>query len=123
LDSILSDLEVPIQQKKAVVNIATLPLLKINPSQFRQLFQNLIINALKFSKENCCPEITIYAEKTTGLNIAGIDPILYNDDYCNIFIKDNGIGFEQKYADEIFTLFKRLNSIDKFEGTGIGLSI
>ncbi len=47
----------------------------------------------------------------------------YHEDYFNIYIKDNGIGFEQKYADEIFILFKRLNSYDKFEGTGIGLSI
>lgn len=123
LGGILSDLEISIEQKKAIINIGELPVLKIIPGQFRQLFQNLIINALKFSKENCPPEINIYAEMTNGPDISGIDSNLYHDDYCNIIIKDNGIGFEQKYADEIFTLFKRLNSIDKFEGTGIGLSI
>ena len=123
INSILSDLEISIEQKKAVLNIGKLPVLKVIPGQFRQLFQNLIINALKFSKENCSPEINIYAEMTNGLNIPGIDTSHHNDDYCNILIKDNGIGFEQKYADEIFTLFKRLNSLDKFEGTGIGLSI
>jgi len=53
----------------------------------------------------------------------GIKQELYKEDHYNIYIKDNGIGFEQKYADDIFTLFKRLNSYDKFEGTGIGLSI
>ena len=123
IDSVLADLEISIEQKKAVINIAQLPVLKVIPGQFRQLFQNLIINALKFSKENCAPEINIYSEIATGFNISGIDANLYNDEYCNIVIKDNGIGFEQKYANEIFTLFKRLNSIDKFEGTGIGLSI
>ncbi len=123
LNGILSDIEISIELKKAVINIGKLPVLKIIPGKFRQLFQNLIINALKFSKENCPPEINIYAEKTNGLNIPGINASHYNDEYCNIIIKDNGIGFEQKYADEIFTLFKRLNSIDKFEGTGIGLSI
>ena len=123
LKGILSDLEISIEQKKAVFKIGKLPVLNIMQGKFRQLFQNLIINALKFSKEDCPPEINIYAEMTNGLHISGIDSRSVNDDYCNIIIKDNGIGFEQKYADEIFTLFKRLNTIDKFEGTGIGLSI
>ena len=123
LEGILGDLEISIEQKNAVINIGKLPVLRIIPGQFRQLFQNLIINALKFSRENCPPEIKIYAENATGRGIPGIEDNKYNDDYCNIIVSDNGIGFEQKYADEIFMLFKRLNSIDKFEGTGIGLSI
>jgi signal transduction histidine kinase len=123
IDGILSDLEVSIEQKKAIIKIGALPTLKIIPGQFRQLFQNLIINALKFSKANYPPEIDIYAEKIKGMQLAGITTDQYNEDYYNIYIKDNGIGFEQKYADEIFVLFKRLNSYDKFEGTGIGLSI
>ncbi len=123
LEGILSDLEISIQQKNAVVNIGQLPVLKIVPSQFRQLFQNLVINSLKFSKDDNAPEIEIYAEKIKGMHMPGIRNELYQDDYYNIYVKDNGIGFEQKYADDIFTLFKRLNSYDKFEGTGIGLSI
>jgi light-regulated signal transduction histidine kinase (bacteriophytochrome) len=123
LDGILSDLEVSIQQKSATIKIQRLPVLKVVPGQFRQLFQNLLINALKFSKENTPPEITIYAEKSKGMKLEGIIPGKYDDYFFNIYIKDNGIGFEQKYASEIFTLFKRLNSYDKFEGTGIGLSI
>jgi len=123
IDGILSDLEVSIEQKKAVITVDKLPVLKVIPGQFRQLFQNLIINALKFSKPNCKPEIHIFSEKIKGMQLAGISQDQYNEDYCNIYIRDNGIGFEQKYADEIFILFKRLNSYDKFEGTGIGLSI
>ena len=123
LDGILSDLEVSIEQKNAVVRVSKLPSLKIAPAQFRQLFQNLIINSLKFSKETEPPLITIYAEKSRGLPISDAKYDVYNEVFYNIYIKDNGIGFEQKYANEIFTLFKRLNSYDKFEGTGIGLSI
>lgn len=123
LDGILSDLEVSIQQKKAVINISKLPALRVVPGQFRQLFQNLLINALKFSREDAVPQIYIYAEKTQGMQLDGIIPGKYDDYFYNIYVKDNGIGFEQKYATEIFTLFKRLNSYDKFEGTGIGLSI
>jgi signal transduction histidine kinase len=122
LDGILSDLEVSIEQKKAVFHIGKLPVLKIIPSQFRQLFQNLIINALKFSKENRPPEIHIYAETTWQKQLLP-DGFTQDGKYCNIYVRDNGIGFEQKYANEIFTLFKRLNSNDKFEGTGIGLAI
>jgi len=123
LQGILSDLEISIQQKKAEIDIEQLPTLNIIPDQFRQLFQNLIINALKFSKPDCPPHIHIYAEKIKGMQIAGIKDNLYDEDFFTIYVKDNGIGFEQKYADEIFTLFKRLNSYDKYEGTGIGLSI
>ncbi|PQJ09149.1 hybrid sensor histidine kinase/response regulator [Flavipsychrobacter stenotrophus] len=121
LQGIISDLEVSIEQKKAVVNIGSLPTITIVQSQFRQVFQNLIMNALKFSRENAPPEITIYAEQVkVNTSKRNSKP---SGDYYTIYVKDNGIGFEQKYADEIFTLFKRLNSADKFEGTGIGLSI
>jgi signal transduction histidine kinase len=123
LEGVLSDLEISIQQKNAVVRVGYLPILKIIPGQFRQLFQNLIINSLKFCRENCRPEIEIYTEKARGIAMPGINHELYKNDHYNIYIKDNGIGFEQKYANDIFTLFKRLNSYDKFEGTGIGLSI
>ncbi len=123
IEGILFDLEVSIEQKKAVFNIGPLPVLRVAPGQFRQLFQNLIINALKFSKENCPPEISIYAERIKSTKSNGMKKDALSEDHYDIYVKDNGIGFEQKYANEIFTLFKRLNNYDKFEGTGIGLSI
>ena len=123
LDGILSDLEITINQKKATIKIDKLPTLRIVPGKFRQVFQNLIINALKFSKPNRSPEIHIYSDIVKGAQIADAKRELYNEDFCNIHVQDNGIGFEQKYANEIFVLFKRLNSYDKFEGTGIGLAI
>ena len=123
LEGILSDLEITIDQKKAVIKIEKLPSLNIVPGQFRQLFQNLIINSLKFCKINNIPEIQISSEIVKGIQLDGLADDKFNDDYCNIYIRDNGIGFEQKYADDIFVLFKRLNSYDKYEGTGIGLAI
>jgi signal transduction histidine kinase len=112
IESILSDLEVSIEQKQAVFIIEPLPILSILPGQLRQLFQNLFINALKFSRDGYPPEIRIHAEKVTD-----------GRDFFQIYVKDNGIGFDQKYADQIFSLFSRLHSNDQFEGTGIGLSI
>jgi hypothetical protein len=123
IEHILSNLELTIEQKKATIKIGPLPVLSVVPDQFLQLFQNLIINALKFSQANKPPEIQIYADKVKGTQIAGVRDDLHNKDFHNIYIKDNGIGFEQKYADDIFVLFKRLNTYDNYEGTGLGLSI
>jgi len=123
LDNIISDLEVSISQKKAIIHIGRIPHLNVIPSQIRQVFQNLIINALKFSKEDVPPVITISAEYVNGLDVEGADTTNANKTYCRIFVKDNGIGFEQKYAGQVFLIFKRLHSHDQFEGTGIGLSI
>jgi len=120
---VLSDLDVSVQQKNATIIIEPLPSASVIPEQFRQLFQNLIVNALKFSKENDTPNIRIYCEKVIGKDVPGIKDDWSDEAFFRIHVKDNGIGFEQKYADGIFTLFKRLNGLDKYEGTGIGLSI
>jgi signal transduction histidine kinase len=118
LTSIISDLEVLITQKQAAIQIAELPTLLVNPVLMRQVFQNLVINALKFSKPEQRPEINIYSEKVLQVNAAG------NTENCyKIHIKDNGIGFDMAYKDQVFVPFKRLHTQDEFEGTGIGLSI
>ncbi|RYZ50716.1 MAG: hypothetical protein EOP49_13445 [Sphingobacteriales bacterium] len=123
LDGVLSDLEIQIEQKNASFSIGELPTLSVIPSQFRQLFQNLIINALKFCKDESAPQIAVYAEKIKGIQIPGLDSHSFNEEFFRIYVKDNGIGFDPQYADQIFTVFKRLHSFDKYEGTGIGLSI
>ncbi|WP_276134170.1 sensor histidine kinase [Polluticoccus soli] len=123
LDGVLSDLEIQIEQKQAVFHIGELPTLYIIPGQFRQLFQNLVINALKFSKEDVPPEINIYSEKVKGMYLNDVPNAVMDQDYHRIIVKDNGIGFDQQYAEQIFTVFKRLHSFDEYEGTGIGLSI
>lgn len=119
---VLSDLEVEISRKNAVIRVSKLPTLPAIPSLLHQLLQNLVANALKFSRNDRTPEIRVFSamvpatEVSQELNGSG-------QQFCSISISDNGIGFEQEYADQIFMIFKRLHNFDQFEGTGIGLSI
>ena len=118
---LIDDFELIIQEKGARFDIGELPVLQVNPGQIRQVFQNIISNALKFSKPGGFPFITIRANRITEKSIdSKPDP---NGQYSCISIQDNGIGFDEKYLENIFVLFERLNSKDKFEGTGIGLAI
>jgi PAS domain S-box-containing protein len=122
VNEVLSDLEVRIQQTQAQIEVGTLPTLEADPIQMRQLLQNLIGNALKFSSEAQPPRIQIYSQqlytkkqrRTPGNSSTPI---------CQIFIQDNGIGFEEKYLDRIFNAFQRLHSRREYEGTGMGLAI
>ena len=123
ITGVLVDLEVSIQQKNAVIDIGPLPRLQGIPDKLRQLFQNLIINALKFSRPGERPVIRVFADVVQGSDVPGIKKEFATRPVCRIHVEDNGIGFEQKYAEGIFALFKRLNSLDTYEGTGIGLSI
>ena len=82
----------------------------------RQLFQNLIGNALKFSKPDVKPIIRVDAEICTVPNASS------HADQCKLTIADNGIGFDNKYKDQIFTIFQRLHGRGEYEGTGIGLA-
>lgn len=117
LKDVLSDLELFIEQKGALINVTPLPTLKVIPGEIRQLFQNIIINSLKFSQKDIVPEINISYEKSTR-EIEGIGYASFHD----IRIRDNGIGFDQQYADQIFVIFKRLHAYSEYEGTGIGLA-
>ncbi len=110
IEDILFDLELSIREKGAVVEVQPIPPLQVMPALIRQLFQNLISNALKFTQPGIAPEIRIWADKA-------------GEDHVNIFIADNGIGFDEKYKDKIFTLFQRLHAREAYEGTGIGLTI
>ncbi len=124
LQTVISDLEILIEQKSAEIQVDKLPTVKIVAAQFRQVFQNLIINALKFSRDGVKPVIRINSEKVKGIDIPSlVDKERYSEDYFRIFIQDNGIGFDSRYTDQIFMAFKRLHTYEQFEGTGIGLSI
>jgi len=120
-EQVLSDLELTIQDKKATVNIEQLPTLPVVPSMFRQLFQNLFSNSLKFSRPDVAPSIHVQTEVIKGVAIPGIKPHQLKEDFHAITVSDNGIGFEDKYADMIFVIFKRLQN--NKQGTGIGLAI
>ncbi len=123
LTEVLSDMETDIQRKNANITFDKLPTLFAIPSQIRQLFQNLISNSIKFAKPNVSPVININSELVNGASITGVDKKHSNALYYNISVRDNGIGFDRKFADDIFVVFKRLHSYHEFEGTGIGLSI
>ncbi len=121
LEQVISDLELSIQDKNAIVNAAKLPSLPVIPGMIRQLFQNLLSNALKFSKPDVPPNVEIYTERIKGIMIPGAKQHLYNEDFEAITFADNGIGFEDKYSSMIFVIFKRLENHK--QGTGIGLAI
>ena len=118
---LLTDFEEAIIDKKVKISIGNIPVIDTIPSQIRQVFQNLISNALKFSRKNIPPYIEITSELIdTKSTIGRPDP---NGAYCRITIADNGIGFDEKFLDRIFVIFQRLNNQSAYEGTGIGLAI
>ncbi len=122
IDEILDDSELVMEQKKATVFYKELPELLGIPLLLYQLFYNLINNALKFSKVGIPSMIKIRAKAVTKYQVEqiGLPPGRL---YTEVLIEDNGIGFQQASAEEIFITFRRLNSKDKFEGTGLGLSL
>ena len=112
---VISDLEVHIAETSGRVGIDVLPTIDADPLQMRQLLQNLIANALKFRREGAPPVITISAHGGVA-NEHGAPAF-------QLLIADNGIGFDEKYLDRIFTPFQRLHGRERYEGTGMGLAI
>ena len=111
---VLADLEVRIQETQARIEVGELPVIQADPLQMRQLLQNLIGNALKFHKPGAPPQIRVTCAPSVGDNGSA---------RYDLIVADNGIGFDPKYADQIFTIFQRLNGTGQFEGTGVGLAI
>ncbi|MEO6253912.1 MAG: response regulator [Ferruginibacter sp.] len=120
---VLTEMESTIQEEKAEIKVKELPSLEVNAGLMAPLFSNLIGNAIKYRRKDINPVINIYAQQETiseagnGLSKAA------KGKYCRIFVEDNGIGFDQKYADQIFDMFIRLHGNNEFEGTGIGLAL
>ena len=123
VSQVLVDLELLISQKNATIHVSELPVLNAIPVQMQQLFYNLVNNALKFSRPGTPPIIEISATNALQEEITMHPELVRFKEYYKITIKDNGIGFEQKYAEKIFTIFQRLHSKSAYEGTGIGLSL
>ncbi len=119
LTEVLSDLEVAIEKSGAEIIRSPLPEIEAEPTQMRQLFQNLVSNAIKFRKENENPIINIYAKNLQRQAHLTATP---GDQVTEIYVEDNGIGFDEKYLDKIFNIFQRLEG-QKFEGSGVGLAI
>lgn len=114
---VLSDLETRIEQTGAQVHVGILPTIVADPLQMRQLLQNLISNALKFRRPGVAPVIEILAEPVSAEQAAG------GRDFYRLLVRDNGIGFDEKYLDRIFNVFQRLHGRNVYEGTGVGLAI
>ncbi|MGZ5303931.1 MAG: sensor histidine kinase [Bacteroidia bacterium] len=119
LKGVLSDLEVTIEQTGAIIKADHLPQIEAEPTQMRQLFQNLISNAIKFRKENETPVIKIKSKIIQRQAHLTATP---GDEKIELTFEDNGIGFDEKYLDKIFAIFQRLEG-QKYEGSGIGLAV
>ncbi len=119
---VVEDLEVRIEQCGAEVELGTLPEIEADALQMRQLFQNLISNALKFQRPGERPIVHVQGRllEARDRRLPGAEP---GDAVCAIHVTDNGIGFDEKYVEQIFTLFQRLHGRQEYEGTGIGLAI
>ena len=123
LKNILADFDLLISEKKAVIKTDMLPSIEAIPLQMNQLFYNLFSNALKYSKEDVLPFITITSSKLSEKKIEKYPNLNPVKAYIEIIFKDNGIGFKQQYAEKIFTIFQRLHNKDTYMGTGIGLAL
>lgn len=108
-EGVLYDLEPRIAAAGGTVRVGDLPTIDADPTQMRQLLQNLIANGLKFARPDVAPEVSV------GATVA--------EDRCELVVQDNGIGFEPQYAERIFRIFERLHGRSEYPGTGIGLAL
>jgi signal transduction histidine kinase len=106
---VLSDLEVRVRELDAAVEVGQLPAVIGDPTQMRQLFQNLLGNGLKFHRPGVAPCLSITSSGSNGS--------------CRVSFRDSGIGFDEQYAEQIFAPFRRLHARQQFEGTGLGLAL
>ena len=121
---ILIDIADKIKEKKAVVEIQSLPVFDGYENQLIILFNALLDNSLKFTRDEANPEIIISCEIKTGEELSGINPNLPDKKFYCIICADNGIGFENRFITKMFRIFQRLHADDsEYAGKGIGLAI
>lgn len=123
IQDVTGDLEVSLQEKDCEVQADDLPFIEGNATNFHQLFQNLLANAIKFADPARQLKIHISNRLMKGKETGMVKGAQGEDDYCRITIEDNGIGFDQAYAERIFLIFQRLHGMSEYTGTGIGLAI
>jgi len=114
---VLNDLEIPITTCEAQVEIGEMLTINADPIQMRQLMQNLISNAIKYKRSDEAPKVRIDTKIMNGQSDN------HENELCQITVQDNGIGFDQKYANRIFGIFQRLHGRSEYEGTGVGLAL
>lgn len=118
ISEVIEDFEIIIADKKAVIKTGKLPIIKASRVQMRQLFSNLISNAIKYSKTDIAPIIEISQEENLDSEIPN-----QNAKFVKVQIKDNGIGMEESHLLKIFVIFQRLHARNEYSGNGIGLAI
>jgi two-component system CheB/CheR fusion protein len=123
LNKVISDFDLLIAEMKVTINREPLPIIDAIPLQMHQLFFNLISNAIKFAKDGVAPVISITSKILKLEETVKYVNLSPKYSYCEIVIKDNGIGFKQHFEDQIFLAFTRLHGQEKYLGTGIGLAL
>jgi signal transduction histidine kinase len=122
---VASDLEIAVERTGGRLTVGELPHIEADPTQMRQLLQNLISNALKFRQAEVAPEIAVSATIISSASPLFPSRLQGSAEarWCRLTVSDNGIGFDEKYLDRIFKVFQRLHGRTEFEGSGIGLSV
>jgi PAS domain S-box len=110
----LVDLEVRIEKSGAKIHVGELPVIEADPMQMHQLLLNLLSNALKFQPAGGIPVVKVRSRRFTALS---------GEQFCEIMVEDNGIGFDEKYLEKMFAVFQRLHGRSEYEGTGVGLAV
>ena len=123
MKEVIGEFDIEIENTGAEIHAGELPTANVIPSLIKQLFYNLLSNAIKFRSKTIKPVIHINAETITLNESSSNGKENINRPFFGISVSDNGIGFDPKYAQEVFVVFKRLHSHHEFEGTGVGLSI
>jgi len=123
LAHVSEDFELVITEKNAVIESGILPTIPAVRLQITQLFYNLLSNALKFSQPDVRPLVTIKARALTRADFDSIPPQPQGDSFYEITVRDNGVGFDNRFAGQVFQIFKRLHSAQQYTGSGIGLAI
>jgi signal transduction histidine kinase len=123
LKNVLDVLSDRITSVNAKISFEKLPLIKANSTQIEQLLMNLLSNALKFISPDKRPQIEIRYSSVEGQQIQNVKPADAHRFFHKISIKDNGIGFDEQYAEKIFVIFQRLQGKSEYTGTGIGLAM
>ncbi len=116
LQEVLGDLEILIEQQQADIHVESLGQIEGDPTQIRQLLQNLISNAIKFVENGQKPKVRIWSEAADADILGSHHPAI------TLFVKDEGIGFDERYLDKIFQIFQRLQG-RQYDGSGVGLAI
>ena len=119
MEDVLGDLEIAIEESNSQITAQPLPNIQGDKGQMYQLFLNLLSNAIKFRKPDVSPQISIQYQQVETKN----EPTELHQRWHTITIIDNGIGFEQEFADKIFIPFQRLHGRSEYTGTGIGLAV